>query len=54
MPVGLPSVIDTTEPDPDLEAVMLFCLGGLTLSLYFIHLLPTASIAAAMLLACAG
>jgi hypothetical protein len=33
---------------------MLFCLAGLTLSLYLIHLLPVASVEATMLLACAG
>jgi hypothetical protein len=54
MPVGLPSVVDTAEPDPDLEMVLLFSLGGLTLSLYLIHLLPVATVEAAMLLACAG
>jgi hypothetical protein len=54
MPVGLPNVIDTTEPDPDLEAVMLFCLAGLTLSFYLSHLLSVATVEAAMLLACAG
>ena len=54
MPVALPSVIDTAEADLDLEAVLLFCLGGLTLSLYLIHLMPVATVEAAMLLACAG
>jgi hypothetical protein len=54
MPVGLPSVIDTAESDPDLELVLSFSLGGLTLSLYLIHLLPVAAVAASMLLASAG
>jgi hypothetical protein len=45
MPVGLPSLVDTAESDPDLDAVMLFCL---------IHLLPVATVEAAMLLAGAG
>jgi hypothetical protein len=54
MPVGLPSLVDTAESDPDLDAVMLFCLGGLTLSLCLIHLLPVATVEAAMLLAGAG
>jgi hypothetical protein len=54
MPVGLPSVVHTAGCDADLEAVLLFCLGGLTLSLYLIHLLPVAAVEATMLLACAG
>jgi hypothetical protein len=56
MPVGLPStaVTVTAESDADLEAVLLFCLGGLTLSLYFIHLVPIATAGAITLLAYAG
>jgi hypothetical protein len=54
MPVGLPSAVHTAESDADLEAVLLFCLGGLTLSLYLFHLLPVVAADAAMLLACAG
>lgn len=54
MPVALPSVIDTTVPNPDLEAVMLFCLAGLTVSSFLGHLLSAAAVEAAMLLACAG
>jgi hypothetical protein len=54
MPVGLPSVVETAEPDPDLEAVQLFCLGGLTVTLYLLHLLPSTMENAMMLLACAG
>ncbi len=54
MPVGLPSVVETAEPDADLELVLLFCLSGLTLSLYLIHLLPIATADAIMLLARAG
>jgi hypothetical protein len=54
MPVELPRVVDTAEPDPDREAVQLFCLGGLTISLYLIHLLPIAMVDAMMLLACAN
>jgi hypothetical protein len=54
MPVGLPSVVDTAESDPDLEAVALFSLAGLTLSFYLLHLLPVAMANAAMLLACVG
>jgi hypothetical protein len=54
MPVELPSLVDTAESDPDLEVVLLFCLAGLTLSLYLIHLLPVASVEATMLLAYAG
>jgi hypothetical protein len=34
--------------------VQLFCLGGLTMLLYLIHLLPIAMVNAMMLLACAG
>jgi hypothetical protein len=54
MPVGLPSVVETAEPDRDLEAVQLFCLGGLTVTLYLLHLLPVAMANARKLLACAG
>jgi hypothetical protein len=54
MPVGLPTVVDTAESDPDLEAVLLFSLGGLTLSFYLLHLLTVATVEAAMLLAGAG
>jgi hypothetical protein len=54
MPVGLPSDVETAESNPDRESVQLFCLGGLTLSLYLIHLLPIAMTNAMMLLACAG
>ena len=54
MPVRLPSAVDTTAPDPDLQAVQLFCLGGLTLSLYLLHLVPVAMENAMMLLSCMG
>jgi hypothetical protein len=54
MPVGLPNVVETAEPEPDLEAVQLFCLGGLTVTLCLLHLLPVATVNAMMLLACAG
>lgn len=54
MPVGLPSAVAAAEADPDLEVVLLFCLSGLNLSLYLIHLLPVAAVAATMLLASAG
>jgi hypothetical protein len=53
MPVGLPNVVEAAKADPDLE-VQLFCLGGLTLSLYVIHLMPAIMTNAMMLLACAG
>jgi hypothetical protein len=52
MPVGLPSVVETTEPD--FEVAQLFCLSGLSLTLYLVHLLPFAMVDAMMLLACAG
>jgi hypothetical protein len=54
MPVGLPSAVDIPESDADLEAVLLFCLGGLTVSLYLIHLVPVAAAEAVTLLAYAG
>jgi hypothetical protein len=54
MPVGLPGVVETAEPDRDLEAVQLFCLGGLTVTLYLLCLPPVAMANAMMLLACAG
>jgi hypothetical protein len=53
MPVGLPSAVETAA-DPDLAVVELFCLGGLTLSLYLLHLAPVAMANAMMLLSCAG
>jgi hypothetical protein len=53
MPVGLPSAVETV-PDPDLEVVQLFCLGGLTMSLYLLHLVPVAMANAMMLLSCTG
>jgi hypothetical protein len=54
MPVGLPCAVETAEPDADAEVVLLFCLGGLTLSLYLLHLLPVATASAITFLACAG
>jgi hypothetical protein len=42
------------RPDPDLQVLLLFCLGGLTLSLYLFHLLPVATADAITLLAGAG
>jgi hypothetical protein len=54
MPVELPRVVETATPDPDLEAVQLFCLGGLTVTLCMLHLLPNAMGNAVMLLAYAG
>jgi hypothetical protein len=54
IPVGLPSAVDTTEPDLDLQAVQLFCLAGLTLSFYLLHLLPVAMIDTMMLLTSTG
>jgi hypothetical protein len=53
MPVRLPSIAETA-PDPDREVVQLFCLGGLTLSLYLLHLVPVAMANAMMLLSCTG
>jgi hypothetical protein len=53
MPVGLPSAIDT-EPDLDLQAAQLFSMGGLTLSLYLLHLFPIAMANAMMLLSSMG
>ncbi len=52
MPVGLPSAVETTAPDPDLQVVELFCLAGLTLSLYLLHLAPVVMANAIMLLSC--
>jgi hypothetical protein len=52
MPVELLRPVQTGEPD--LEVVQLFCLSGLSLSLYFVHLLPHTMVDAMMLLACAG
>ena len=49
MPVVLPNA--AAESDADIECVLLFCLGGLTLSLYSFHLLPTVMVDA-LLLAC--
>jgi hypothetical protein len=54
MPVELPRIVETAEPDRDLEAVQLFCLGGLTVTLCMLHLLPVAMVNAMVLLACAG
>jgi hypothetical protein len=54
MPVGLPTVVEAAESDPDLEAVLLFCFSGLTFSLYLLHLLPAAMVDAISLLASAG
>jgi hypothetical protein len=54
MPVGMPSVIETSESDPDVEAVLLFSFSGLTLSLYLLHLLPAAMVDAISLLASTG
>jgi hypothetical protein len=54
MPVELPRAVETADPDPDLEAVQLFCLGGLTVTLCMLHLMPTAMTNAMTLLAYAG
>jgi hypothetical protein len=55
MLVGLrKAAIETTELDPNLKAVLLFSLGGLTLSLYLLHLFSSAMVDAMMLLASAG
>jgi hypothetical protein len=54
MPVGLPSGVQTAEPDPDLEVALLFSLSGVTLSFYLLHLFPFAMVDAIMLLASAG
>jgi hypothetical protein len=54
MPVGLPSTVEIAGDDLDREAVLLFSLCGLTLSLYLLHLLPIATVDAMMLLTCAG
>jgi hypothetical protein len=54
MPVGLPTVAETAESDPDVEAVLLFCFSGLTLSLYLLHLLPAAMVDAIAVLAGVG
>jgi hypothetical protein len=54
MPVGLPTAIEAAESDPDAEVVLLFCLTGLTASLYLLHLLPVAAADAFMLLSYAG
>ena len=54
MPVGLPTAIEAAESDPDAEFVLLFCLSGLTASLYLLHLFPVAAADAIMLLSCAG
>jgi hypothetical protein len=54
MPVGLPSAVDTAEPDLDRQAVQLFCIGGLTLSSCLLHLFPIAMANAMMLLTCMG
>jgi hypothetical protein len=55
MHVGLrKAVIETAELAPNLKVVHLFSLGGLTLSLYLLHLFPNAMVDAMMLLASAG
>jgi hypothetical protein len=54
MPVGLPTAIEVAESEPDAEFVLLFCLSGLTASLYLLHLFPAAAADAFMLLSCAG
>jgi hypothetical protein len=54
MPVGLPTVVAAAESDPDAEVVLLFCLTGLTVSLYLLHLLPAVAADAFLLLSCAG
>jgi hypothetical protein len=54
MPVGLPSAVDTAEPDRDLEVVQLLCIGGLTLSLYLLHVFPISIANAMTLLTCTG
>ena len=54
MPVGLPRAVDTAEPDRDLQVAQLFCTGGLTLSLYLLHVFPVAIANAMTLLTCTG
>jgi hypothetical protein len=49
MPVALPSPARSAESDLDVQAVQLFCMGGLTLSFCLLHLVPV-SIANAMML----
>jgi hypothetical protein len=38
------ATIETTELDPNLKVVLLFGLGGLTLSLYLLQLLPSSMV----------
>jgi hypothetical protein len=55
MLVELPkATIETADVDPNLKVVLLLCLGGLTLSLFLLHLFPLAMADAMMLLAYAG
>jgi hypothetical protein len=46
MPIHLPSVLQTGERDDlEIQVVLLFCLGGLALSLYLLPLLGVQAVA---------